>query len=78
MGGPERLSRIDVAHAVARARGHGTECARAVERATLPPGPVASPLDISMDSTALHRVTGVTPTPLAALLAELAGPHRSL
>ena len=70
MGGPERLSRIDIAHAVARARGYKIECARAVQRASLPPGPVVSPLDISMDSAALQRVTGVTPTPLAALLAS--------
>lgn len=62
MGGPQRLSRVDMAAAVAAARGHDPACilrapASSVDR------PVASPADISMDSSRLEEELGIKLTP---------------
>lgn len=62
MGGPERLSRVDMAMAVADARGY--------DRAAIVPAPaasvdrgVASPADISMDISALQVARKHAPMP---------------
>lgn len=68
MGGPERLSRVEVARAVVRARGHPTDAIRAVPRAAVAAGGPRSPPDISMDSSKLAAATGITMRPLGRLL----------
>ena len=58
MGGPERISRVDMAQAVFRHFGYKEEGVLvASEKAKLPPGPIPSPLDITMDSTKLYQLT---------------------
>ena len=69
MGGPEMLTRVQVAEAVARHRGYDTALVHAVKRAdVVPPGAVASPPDISMDSSKLSAATGIAMTPLAEMV----------
>ena len=69
MGGPQRLTRVDVALAVAAHRGHDAALVKNVNRAdVVPAGAVASPPDISMDSGKLEKASGVAMTPLAAML----------
>mmetsp|Transcript_30624 Transcript_30624/g.89659 ORF Transcript_30624/g.89659 Transcript_30624/m.89659 type:complete len:243 (-) Transcript_30624:268-996(-) len=69
MGGPERVTRVSVAEAVAARRGYPTDRIKRVERASLPPSSTASPPDISMDSRRLAKLTGVEPTTLEQLVA---------
>lgn len=64
MGGPERLSRVDIALSVARWRGYPEERVKAVARSSLPPSSTASPPDIAMDSRRLAAVSGIAMTPL--------------
>lgn len=59
MGGRERVSRYDMAFTVFSHFGYDTQCLVAKEKATMPPGAVASPLDISMDSSKLMKATGM-------------------
>ena len=59
MGGADRVSRLDFAEAVAKHCGLDTSCAKGVARSSLPPGPVASPPDISMNSSNLEKATGI-------------------
>lgn len=59
MGGADRVSRLDLAEAVAKHCGLETSCAKGVARSSLPPGPVVSPPDISMDSSKLEETTGI-------------------
>ena len=70
MGGPERLTRVDVANAVAAHRGYDAAAlVKSVNRKdVVPAGAVASPPDISMDSGKLEKASGVAMTPLAAML----------
>lgn len=63
MGGPERLSRVDIAMAVAEVRGYDPGCIEAVPAASVARG-VASPSDISMDSSLLEHSLGMTMTPI--------------
>ena len=95
MGGPERLTRVDVAKAVAKhlavgaddtgsSNGGGGGGSSATVESALPPFVkgvpkssfpdmgVASPSDISMDSSAISKVSGVALTPLSAM-ADLYG-----
>jgi dTDP-4-dehydrorhamnose reductase len=59
MGGPERLSRVDIARLVAQVRGHDATCILEVPSASVARG-VASPSDISMDVSKLEsRLTAV-------------------
>ena len=58
MGGPESVSRHDMALAVFEHAGYDTARVQAALKAELAPGPVCSPLDISMDSTQLVKLTG--------------------
>jgi dTDP-4-dehydrorhamnose reductase len=53
MGGPVSVSRVDLARAVFDHLAYNDECIQAKEKAKLPAGPVASPLDISMNSSRL-------------------------
>lgn len=68
MGGADRVSRLDFAEAVAKHRGLDTSCAKGVARSSLPPGPVASPPDISMDSSKLEETTGIEMLGLADMI----------
>lgn len=70
MGGPAALSRHQIAMATAKSRHLDASCARPILRSAMPPGPVASPPDISMDSDVLHRLTSVTATPLDEILRD--------
>ena len=69
MGGAERVSRLDFAEAVAKHCGLDTACAKGVARSSLPnPGPVASPPDISMDTSKLEKAVGIKMRGLAEML----------
>ena len=68
MGGPDRVSRVDVAQAVAAFRGYDATRIKAVARASLPPSATASPPDIAMDSGRLAAVTGIAPSALQQML----------
>ncbi|KAG1679980.1 hypothetical protein FOA52_007044 [Chlamydomonas sp. UWO 241] len=70
MGGPQRLSRADMACAVAAARGLPGDAIVAAPAASVQRG-VASPADISMDSSRLAADTDVTPTLFADALARI-------
>ena len=65
MGGPTDVTRVDVARAVAAAGGFDcSSLIRSVERASLAPSEVASPPDLSMDSSKLVELTGFPRTTL--------------
>ena len=71
MGGPLPLTRVDVAMAVAAHRGHDTALVAAVNRAdVVPAGAVASPPDISMDSSKLALASGIAATTLADMVSQ--------
>jgi nucleoside-diphosphate-sugar epimerase len=70
MGGPQRLSRADMARAVAAARGLPEGSIVAAPAASVQRG-VASPADISMDSARLAADTGVASTLFADALARI-------
>jgi len=75
MGGPERVTRVEVAEAVAAQGGYDAPLLiRPVARSSLPPAAraVASPPDISMDSTKLRSLTGHPATRLAEMVAGAA------
>lgn len=57
MGGPERMSRVDMAEAVASVRNYDTKAIVSASSTTIQRG-VASPPDISMVSTALEERVG--------------------
>ena len=58
-GGPDRLSRVDMARRAARALGLSDRNVASARAASATDRGVASPLDISMDSSKLERATGV-------------------
>lgn len=60
MGGRDGVSRYEMAKAVFEHYNYDTQYLIAKEKALLPPGAVASPLDISMDSSKLSTLTGIT------------------
>ena len=60
MGGPKPLSRMEIAQAVFEYLGNDPKHLIAKKRADQPPGSVPNPLDISMDSSKLQRVTGLS------------------
>lgn len=70
MGGPERLTRVDVANAVAAHRGYdAATLVKSVNRKdVVPAGAVASPPDISMDSGKLLAAAGYPKTTLKEML----------
>ncbi|CAA0813607.1 NAD(P)-binding Rossmann-fold superfamily protein [Striga hermonthica] len=61
-GGPDRVSRVQMAEAVARVRGYSTSLIRPVSASSVDRG-VRSPSDISMDIKKLLQTTGISPTP---------------
>jgi len=70
MGGPERMSRVDMANCVADVCGYSREAIIAAPAASVNRG-VASPADISMDSNLLQEELGVVTTSFAKALAEM-------
>jgi dTDP-4-dehydrorhamnose reductase len=56
MGGPERLSRVDIAHKVAEAWGFDPKCIIPAPSASVQRN-VASPPDISMDISRIQSVS---------------------
>ena len=67
MGGPQRLSRVDMALAVAAARGYDAALVLPAPAASVDRG-VASPADISMDSSRLWQSLGLQPLALTDAL----------
>ncbi|XP_047978132.1 methionine adenosyltransferase 2 subunit beta-like [Salvia hispanica] len=61
VGGPDRVSRVQMAEAVAHARGYSTSLIKQVSASSVDRG-VKSPCDISMDITKLVQTTGISPT----------------
>lgn len=68
--GPERLSRVDMAAAVAALRGYDAALILPAPSASVQRG-VASPADISMDTALLRAALGVQLTPFAAALVQI-------
>ena len=74
MGGPERLSRVDMAQKVAQAWGYSPEAIVTAPSASVNRG-VASPPDISMDSSRLEALLGMSFTPFSEALSGLPPPY---
>lgn len=62
VGGPERVSRVQMAEAVAQIRGHDASLIKPVSASSVDRG-VNSPADISMDISKLVETLKITPTP---------------
>ncbi|KAI3833633.1 hypothetical protein MKW92_043072 [Papaver armeniacum] len=62
VGGPDRLSRLQMAEAVATVRGYNTSLLKPVSASSVNRG-VNSPADISMDISKLSQTLGIKPTP---------------
>ncbi|GAQ82491.1 Rossmann-fold NAD(P)-binding domain-containing protein [Klebsormidium nitens] len=62
LGGPERLSRVDMALAVARERGYSEQLVKPVPAASVSRG-VVSPADISMNVERIQQELGISLTP---------------
>ncbi|KAL8028240.1 hypothetical protein ABFX02_14G145600 [Erythranthe guttata] len=62
VGGPDRVSRVQMAEAVALVRGYSTSLIKPVPSSSVDRG-VKSPSDISMDIGKLIQATGISPTP---------------
>ncbi|XP_021902344.1 methionine adenosyltransferase 2 subunit beta [Carica papaya] len=62
VGGPDRVSRVQMAEAVAKIRGYNTSLIKPVSASSVNRG-VISPSDISMDITKLVQTLDITPTP---------------
>ena len=71
LGGPERLSRVEMAAAVARVLGADPTLVRARPAPPAAERGVASPADISMESTALEDAVGFRFTPFEAAIKEI-------
>lgn len=69
-GGPDRLSRLGIAEAVAAHCGHSMDSVEAAASASVTRA-APSPLDISMDSSKLAAQLPFALTPFTAALAEL-------
>lgn len=69
-GGPDRLSRLGIAEAVAKHCGYSMDNIEAAESASIVRA-APSPLDISMDSSKLMDLVPFTLTPFADALAHL-------
>lgn len=70
MGGPESLSRMDMAHAMFSYLSYDCQHLIPAKKADQPSGPVPSPLDITMDSTKLYTNTGLSFQPLRSLIEQ--------
>ncbi|CAL5401066.1 unnamed protein product [Camellia sinensis] len=62
VGGPDRLSRVQMAEAVAHIRGYNTSLIKSVSASSVDRG-VKSPTDISMDITKLMQTLDFSPIP---------------
>ncbi|GMI98379.1 hypothetical protein like AT4G00560 [Hibiscus trionum] len=62
VGGPDRVSRVQMAEAVAQIRGHDSSLIKPVSASSVDRG-VMSPADISMDITKLVQTLNISPTP---------------
>ncbi|GKV13083.1 hypothetical protein SLEP1_g24150 [Rubroshorea leprosula] len=62
VGGPDRVSRVQMAEAVAQIRGYDTSLINTVSASSVDRG-VRSPADISMDVTKLVQTLKISPTP---------------
>lgn len=62
IGGPDRVSRVQMAETVAALRGYNMSQIKAVSASSVNRG-ITSPADISMDINRLVQVLGITPTP---------------
>ena len=71
MGGPQRLSRLEMASAAAAAAGVDADDLIASCRAADVPRGAPSPVDIAMDSRRLRNELGIAGTPLAAVAQEV-------
>ncbi|RRT75748.1 hypothetical protein BHE74_00023309 [Ensete ventricosum] len=60
VGGPNRVSRFQMAETVARIRGYNHSLIKSVSASSVNRG-VTSPADISMDISLLIRVLGINP-----------------
>ncbi|UPR03282.1 RmlD substrate binding domain-containing protein [Chloropicon primus] len=67
LGGPERLSRADMAKALCTHRGYGIDSVLEADR----PSHVKSPLDASMDVHLLRQTFGLHPTSFKDALSEI-------
>lgn len=70
MGGPERLSRVDIAVKVAEAWGYSPAAIISAPSSSVNRG-VATPADISMSSQKLERDLGLSLTPFSDALAQI-------
>ncbi|KAF5838191.1 methionine adenosyltransferase regulatory beta subunit-related [Dunaliella salina] len=70
MGGPDRLSRLDMANEVAKLRGYDTSRIKGVPSASVS-RPVRSPQDISMKSERLENAFGIKFKPFHIALREI-------
>ncbi|MCD9639093.1 hypothetical protein HAX54_023396 [Datura stramonium] len=61
VGGPDRVSRVQMAEAVAHIRGYNLSLIKSVSSSTVNRG-VKSPADISMDITRLIQTLNMSPT----------------
>ncbi|KAL4191672.1 hypothetical protein AMTRI_Chr07g31060 [Amborella trichopoda] len=62
VGGPDRLSRLEMAEVVAKIRCYDSSKIKSISASLMNRG-VISPADISMDISKLNRVLGISPTP---------------
>ncbi|WRX11353.1 RmlD-like substrate binding domain - like 1 [Theobroma cacao] len=62
VGGPDRVSRVQMAEAVAQIRGHDSSLIKPISASSVDRG-VMSPADISMDITKLVQTLNISPTP---------------
>ncbi|KAL4421753.1 hypothetical protein ABPG77_009736 [Micractinium sp. CCAP 211/92] len=70
VGGPQRINRVDMALAVAQARGHDPKLVLPGSAASVP-RTCATPEDISMDCSKLEQELGLKLTPLAQALQQV-------
>lgn len=79
MGGPQRVSRVDLAMEVARScfpdtvNVHVNDVIRSVTRSSLPEGDTPVPPDISMSSVKLEEICGIRMTKLGDMIKESIG-----
>lgn len=70
MGGPERLSRVDMAMAIAEIRGYNKDCIIPSKSADVE-RPYVSPPDISMDSSLLSQELSISPLDFKSAMTQV-------
>lgn len=76
MGGPDRLSRVDMANLIADIRGYNKSCIISCSSADVQ-RPYVSPPDISMDSSKLTNELGIPRTDVTSAMLEVFHEHLS-